>query len=56
MRVILQPAYILHHRPYRETSLLLDVLTHDHGRIGLIAKGVRKQRSPLRALLQPFNA
>lgn len=54
MRITLHPAFILHHRPYRESSLLLDVLTQDHGRISLIAKGVRKNRSPLRALLQPF--
>lgn len=55
MRISLQPAFILHHRPYRETSLLLDVLTKDYGRIALIARGVRKNRSPTRALLQPFQ-
>lgn len=55
MRVSLQPAFILHHRPYRETSLLLEVLTRDHGRLSLIARGVRKNRSPTRALLQPFH-
>jgi DNA repair protein RecO (recombination protein O) len=54
MRISLQPAFILHHRPYRETSLLLDVFSQDHGRVALIAKGIRKNRSPLRALLQPF--
>jgi DNA repair protein RecO (recombination protein O) len=55
MRVIHQPAFILHYRPYRETSLLLDLLTQDHGRVALISRGVRKTRSPLKALLQPFN-
>ncbi len=55
MRISLQPAFILHHRPYRETSLLLDVFTEEYGRIALIAKGVRKNRSTLRALLQPFS-
>ncbi|HSW69916.1 MAG TPA: DNA repair protein RecO [Gammaproteobacteria bacterium] len=55
MRISLQPAFILHHRPYRETSLLLDILTRDHGRISLIARGVRKNRSKLRPLLQPFS-
>lgn len=55
MRISLQPAFILHHRPYRETSLILDLLTQDYGRIALVARGVRTQRSPLRALLQPFR-
>jgi len=47
------PAYILHYRPYRETSLLLDVLTAE-GRLGIIARGVRTSRSKTRGLLQPF--
>ncbi len=54
MRISLSPAFILHHRAYRETSLLLDVFSEHHGRITLIAKGVRKSRSRLHALLQPF--
>src|SRR5580693_2734969 len=54
MRILLQQAFILHHRPFRETSLLLDVFTEEHGKISLIAKGVRKHRSTLKALLQPF--
>ena len=40
-----QPAYILHQQNYRESSLLIDVLTRDLGRISLIAKGVRKAKS-----------
>ncbi len=56
MRIDQQPAYVLHARPYRETSLLLECLTRDHGRIGVIARGVRsgKGRSQ-RALLEPFQ-
>lgn len=54
MRINLQPAFILHQRAYRETSVLLDVLTIEYGRISLIARGVRSRRSLLRALLQPF--
>src|SRR4029079_13195722 len=54
MRVLLQPAFILHHRPFRETSVLLDVFSEEHGRISLVAKGVRTHRSKLKALLQPF--
>jgi DNA repair protein RecO (recombination protein O) len=54
MRITLQPAFVLHHRPYRESSLLLDLLTLEHGRVSAIARGVRTARSRTRALLQPF--
>ncbi|MBV8048268.1 MAG: DNA repair protein RecO [Paludibacterium sp.] len=50
-----QPAYILHARPYRETSLLLEILTPDHGRLGLVARGARRPRAELRGLLLPFQ-
>ncbi len=56
MRIETQPAYLLHARPYRETSLLLDAFTRDHGRVGLVARGVRRERSRLpRGLLQPLQ-
>ena len=49
-----QPAYLLHSRPYRDTSLLVDFITQDFGRISAIARGVRNPKSKTRALLQPF--
>lgn len=56
MRIEQQPAYILHARPYRETSLLVEAWTRDHGRVGLIARGVRRERSRLpRGVLQPLQ-
>lgn len=55
MRVDLQPAYILHTRPYRDTSLLIDFLTPDHGRVTAVARGVRKNKTPKRQLLNPFS-
>lgn len=56
MRVEQQPAFVLHARPYRETSLLMECLTRDHGRIGVVARGVRKERARLqRAQLEPFQ-
>ncbi len=55
MRVAGQPAYVLHSRAYGETSLLLEVFTRGHGRLGLIAKGARQAKSRLRALLNPFQ-
>ncbi len=57
MRVERQPAWVLHARPWRETSLLVEVFTREHGRVGLVARGVRGPRSqPLRAALQPLQA
>ena len=53
--VYLQPAYILQHRPYRETSLLLEVFTRDFGLISVLAKGVRKEKSKTAGLLLPFS-
>lgn len=56
MRIEQQPAYVLHARPYRETSLLLECLTREHGRIGVVARGVRSERSRVRrAALEPFQ-
>lgn len=56
MRVELQPAYILHTRPFSDTSLILDCLTADYGRLSLLAKGARAAKSRQRQLCQPFTA
>src|SRR5690554_7107131 len=54
-RVEHQPAYILHRRPYRETSWLLDVVTPDYGKVSLVAKGARRGKAPDASLYQPFQ-
>jgi len=51
----LQAAFILHRRSFRNTSLLLEALTWEHGRIGLVARGASRAKTPWRALLQPFT-
>ena len=45
---------MLHRYAYRETSFIIDIFTQHHGRISVVAKGVRNPRSPLKGLLQPF--
>lgn len=55
MRVTLEPAYVLHVRPYRESSVLLEVFTRVHGRAGLVARGARGGRSRWKGVLQPFR-
>ena len=54
-RVQLQPAYLLHRKPYRDTSLLLELFSRDYGRIGLIARGARGAKSKLKGVLQPYQ-
>ncbi|MEN1728043.1 MAG: DNA repair protein RecO [Pseudomonadota bacterium] len=54
MRVTDQACWILHRRPWRESSLLLEVFSRDHGRIGLVGRGARGPRSPSRGLTEPF--
>ena len=54
-RIDQQPAFVVHAIPWRETSLILDVLTRDHGRIALVARGAKRPTSQFRGLLAPFN-
>lgn len=42
MRIDGEVGFVLHTTPYRETSLLVDLLTVHHGRIRCVAKGYRK--------------
>ena len=56
MRIIAEPAFVLHARNWRETSLLVEVLSQNHGRLGLVARGVHgPKRHVLRAALQPLQ-
>jgi DNA repair protein RecO (recombination protein O) len=54
-RIAGQPAFVLHSYPYKETSLIVDMFTRDHGRIGLVAKGAKRPFSKLRGVLQTFQ-
>lgn len=57
MRIVQQPAFVLHARAWRETSLLLEVFSRDYGRVGLVARSVRGARARLpRSLLEPLHA
>ncbi|XZG71687.1 DNA repair protein RecO [Chitinibacteraceae bacterium HSL-7] len=54
-RIDVQPAFVLHQHPYRETSRLLDVFSRDHGRLTIVARGVQRPGSQLRAVLTGFQ-
>lgn len=53
-RIELAPAYVLHHAPWRDSSRIYEVITRDHGRLSLFARGVRGPKSRLAGVLQPF--
>lgn len=58
MRTHLQPAFVLHQRPYRDTSRILELFTRDFGRVTVFARGSRatnKAGNTLNSVLQPFN-
>lgn len=52
---ILNSAYILHPRKYRNTSLILDLLTREQGRYSVVVRGANSSKSKLRGRLQPFT-
>jgi DNA repair protein RecO (recombination protein O) len=54
-RVWLAPAYVLHQYAYRDTSRIVEVMTADHGRLSLFARGANGPKSSLRGVLRPFQ-
>lgn len=48
-------AFILHSRNYRDTSLIIDLLTRDEGRFSAVVRGARSEKSKVRGRLQPFT-
>lgn len=50
-----QAAFVLHARPYRETSSLVDLFTLGEGRVSVVARGARKPGSQMRMSIQPFS-
>lgn len=50
-----QPVYVLHTQPFKETSLLVELFSQQHGRVAAVAKGARRPHSALRGMLQSFQ-
>jgi DNA repair protein RecO (recombination protein O) len=55
VRVDHQPGFVLHSYAWRETSLIIDLLTRDFGRIALVARGAKRPTSQFRGILMPFS-
>jgi len=53
-RIERQAAYVLHSRPYRDTSALVDLFSLEYGRVSVVCRGVRRPNSKIRSVLQPF--
>ncbi len=54
LKIEMQSGWLLHSRPYRDTSMLLDFYTEESGRVSAIARGIRNPKAKNKALLQPF--
>ncbi len=54
-RCLEQPGFVLHRFPYKESSLIIDLFSRDHGRVQLLAKGAKRPHSQLRSVLQSFQ-
>jgi DNA repair protein RecO (recombination protein O) len=55
MRIDLQSGYILHTRPFRDSSVIVDFFSEQHGRVSILAKGARSSKAKKRQYLQPFT-
>ena len=53
-KVILHPAFVLHTRPYRDTSLLVELFTKQDGRLTVVARSARGMKSRFKWILMPF--
>jgi DNA repair protein RecO (recombination protein O) len=53
--VQLEPCFVLHQRPYRNSSQLIEGLSVNHGRVALITRGSRRLQRGASASLQPFT-
>jgi len=54
-RAQLEPGYVLHAYPYKESSLIVEAFTRRFGRVGLLARGARRPRSTMRGVLLAFH-
>lgn len=54
-RVHDEPAYVLHRHDWSEASLILEVFSRQHGRVAVVAKGVKRPTSQFRPVLLPLQ-
>jgi DNA repair protein RecO (recombination protein O) len=54
-RITHEPAFVLHSYPWSESSLIVELLTRQHGRVAVVAKGVKRPSSQFRSILLPLQ-
>jgi DNA repair protein RecO (recombination protein O) len=54
-RISLEPAFLLHHYPWRDSSRILELMTRAHGRVAVISRASRRANSALGGSLQLFS-
>ncbi|MGY6271691.1 DNA repair protein RecO [Achromobacter denitrificans] len=54
-RVQDRPGYMLHATAWRETSLIVQTFSRDHGCVAMVAKGAKRPYSVLRPVLSAFQ-
>lgn len=54
-RILLEPVFILHHRPYQNSSLIVEFFSQQHGRISAVARSARGPKSRFKGHLQIFS-
>jgi DNA repair protein RecO (recombination protein O) len=54
-RIADEPAFILHRYDWSESSLILEVLSRNHGRVAVVAKGAKRPSSNFRPVLLPLQ-
>lgn len=54
-RIADEPAFVLHRYDWSESSLILEVFTRHHGRLAVVAKGVKRPTSAFRSVLLPLQ-
>ncbi len=55
LRVLDSPGYVLHASAWRETSLIVQIFSRDHGWVTMVAKGAKRPHSILRSALSVFQ-
>lgn len=54
-RIELTPVYVLHTYPFRNTSLIAELFSEAHGRLSVVARSARGQKSRYQGQLQLFT-
>ena len=49
-----EPAFVLSTQPWKETSLIAELLTKHHGRVTVVVRGAKRLSSRFRGLINPF--